>query len=414
MLIIWRAELGSTRIEMDSKTLAVPVKARGASGLAILALLTTFAGVGLLIDRPKGSILEWLGVPFIVLGGAIFAWAVWPFHPSDLETNTLANRLLRWLTWDGKLVRSFPAIGVGMALADISYNLALSATPALQTEDTIVLLTASALIAYEFVPKRFARERDFALIFFLALTVILVLPLLIARLYYEDFEKSVDLYSWVALAPETGTILSVLGVANSVHPVAGYTAPGLTFTPKQIGVPVTIVITTACSGIYSFGIFAAAFAAFVLTEYDRPSSRLWAMLACGFLTAYVANVLRMVLIVLVGYYTDTAQTELQNLLIAHSYAGWIIFLGWIALFWGPLLKFLSPPLTSSDGTPGFPRKPVKESLCGICHQALTPAIPALRCECGEFHHRTCGDSAGRCPSCGRPSETWNALVPSSL
>src|SRR5256712_6619175 len=166
MLIIWRAELGSTRIEMDSKTLAVPVKARGASGLAILALLTTFAGVGLLIDRPKGSIPEWLGIPFIVLGGAIFAWAVWPFHPSDLETNTLANRLLRWLTWDGKLVRSFPAIGVGMALADISYNLALSATPALQTEDTIVLLTASAFIAYEFVPKRFARERDFALIFF--------------------------------------------------------------------------------------------------------------------------------------------------------------------------------------------------------------------------------------------------------
>jgi len=61
---------------MDSKTLAVPMKARGDSGLANLAIQSNFAGVGLLIVRPMGSILEWLGVPLLVLGRAIFVGAV--------------------------------------------------------------------------------------------------------------------------------------------------------------------------------------------------------------------------------------------------------------------------------------------------------------------------------------------------
>ena len=62
-----------------------------------------------------------------------------------------------------------------------------------------------------------------------------------------------------------------------------------------------------------------AFIAFVLTEYDRPSGGMLLLLGLGLLTAYVANVLRMVVIVLIGYYTDTAETDLQNMLVAHSY-----------------------------------------------------------------------------------------------
>src|SRR5205807_7419955 len=103
---------------------------------------------------------------------------------------------------------------------------------------------------------------------------------------------------------------------------------------------VTVVITTACSGIYSFAIFASAFLAFVLTEYNRLTRRIWLLLALGLISSYVANVLRMVVIVLVGYYADSGQADLQDMLIAHSYAGWIIFLAWIALFWGAAFKFL--------------------------------------------------------------------------
>ncbi|TLZ67417.1 MAG: hypothetical protein E6K09_06125 [Methanobacteriota archaeon] len=376
-----------------------------------IALITTFAGVGLLIDRPKGSILEWLGIPFLILGGAVFAWAVWPTGQVPVQSApNLANRLLHWLTWDGRLVKLFPAIGVAIVIADLSFNLLLSATPALLTEDIIVLLAAFVLMAYGFVPPRYARERDFVLMFFIALNAILVAPLLVARAYYADFERSVDLYSWAALAPETGAVLSVLGVPNSVHAVPGATAPGLTFTPRNLAVQVTIVITTSCSGIYSFGIFASAFAAFVLTEYERPSKRMWVLLGLGLLASYAANVLRMVVIVLIGYYTDTAATDLQNMLIAHSYAGWLIFLGWIALFWSVAFKLMPLERSASTAAPSEGRLTHAELRCGICSEALTPVIPATRCACGSYYHRNCLATAQRCPACGRSFRVDGALV----
>src|SRR5438093_11766088 len=283
--------------------------------MILLALVSTFAGMGLVIDRPKGTIFEWLAVPLLAAGGTGFAWAGWPQTAVGLDRPTsLASRLLRRVTFDGRLVRLFPAIGVGIVLADLAYNFTLSATPALQTEDTIVLLAAATLLGYGFVPARFARERDFVLVFFLCLNAILVVPLLVARAYYTDFERSVDLYSWVALAPQTSAVLNLLGVINMVHPVAGSTAPGLTFQPPSLGIQVTVVITTACSGIYSFGIFASAFVAFVLAEYDRLTRRIWLLLALGLMSSYIANVLRMVVLVLVGYCADSVSPDPHNML----------------------------------------------------------------------------------------------------
>jgi len=367
----------------------------------LTALLTTSAGVGLIIDRPKGTILEWLAIPFLVCGGALLTWAVWPLTSGLGESSpSLATRLLRRLTVDGRFVRFFPPFGIALIVLDLAYNWAVSASPTIQTEDTIVLLAAVTLLAYCFVPSRFARERDFVLLFFVFLNAILVVPLLIARLYYADLERSVDLYSWVALAPQTSTVLNLIGVRNQLHSVAGSTAPGLTFIPEHIGTQVTVIITTSCSGIYSFGIFAAAFVSFVLTEYQSLGRRIWLLLGLGFIAAYAANVLRMVVIILVGYYTDTAVTDLQNMLIAHSYAGWLIFLGWISVFWGSLFKVLP-----GNGEQVHRIKSVDEGRpstnCQACGRALSPAIPATRCVCGSYFHLVCVEARNTCPGCGR-------------
>jgi archaeosortase C (PEF-CTERM variant) len=372
--------------------------------MILLALLTTFAGAALLIDRPKGSVLEWFALPLLLAGGGIFVWAVWPSKETLAETpNYLASRLLWRLGWNGRLIPFFPVIGIALILADVVYNLTLSATPAFQTEDTIALLAAVTLAGYNFVPPSFSRERDFALLFFICVNAILVVPLLVARAYYADFDRSVDIYSWVALAPQTSAVLSVLGVANSVHAVQGSTAPGLTFSPQHVAGQVTLVITTSCSGIYSFGIFASAFVAFVLTEHEKASRQVWMLLAVGIATAYVANVLRMVVIVLVGYYTDSVETDLQNMLIAHSYAGWLIFLGWITLFWGVVLKVL--PVHQPDFREAQrPFHGDRRTNCALCGDQLTVAIPALRCSCGNYYHEACIRRASGCPSCGKVPE----------
>jgi exosortase/archaeosortase family protein len=306
----------------------------------------------------------------------------------------------------------FPIAGVGIIAADLAYNFLLSSSPDLLTEDVLVLVTATVLLAYYFVPPAFRRERDFALIFCLILDVLLVAPLLVLRFIARSADVSVDVYSWTALAPELSSILSFLGVANSVHAVAGFTAPGLTFTPVKMSVPVTLVISTSCSGIYSFGIFASAFVAFILTEYETPSRRLWLLLVFGFLASYVANLLRMVIIVLVGYYTDSAQSDLQNLLLAHSYAGWVIFLGWLALFWGLLFR-LEPPDRKLGNMGSNSMSDLAHSsrshCCDICGERLSPVIEATRCTCGGIYHQRCLSAAHKCPSCQRQvtlAEAW--------
>jgi len=393
----------------------VAVLQRHRRAMILAALMSTFAGTALVLNPPERTFLAWLGIPLVAGGAAMFVWIVWPAGMRFPEAPpSLASRIIRWATWNGRLLRLFPMLGVVILAADLLYNLKLSATPALQTEDTIAILAASVLIGYSLAPPRFSRERDFVLLFFVWLNAILVVPLLIARIYYADFEASVDVYSWVALAPQTGAVLSLLGVANSVHAVAGSTAPGLTYTPQRLSIQVTVVITTACSGIYSFGIFASAFLAFVLTEYQRMSRRVWMLLGLGLLTAYVANVLRMVVIVLTGFYTDSAETDLQNMLIAHSYAGWIIFLAWLALFWSVILKFL--PIekpTQAKGT--STNKPSHRGIrCTSCHGALTPAISATRCACGAYYHTECVQAAEHCLQCERPVRALSATASQGL
>ncbi len=370
--------------------------------ISFLALVTTFAGVALVIDQPKGTPLEWLAPPLLIGGGSAFAWASLPRPISDSRSGaSISSRLLRRITWQGRLVSFFPVIAIAIVLSDLVYNLALSATPALQTEDIIVLLAAATLLVYPFVPARLARERDFVMLFFICLNAILVVPLLAARIYAADFERSVDGYSWVALAPQTSAVLSFLGIANSVHAVTGSTAPGLTFVPQHFPVQVTVVITTACSGIYSFAIFASAFLAFILTEYEQMSRKIWLLLGMGFLTSYIANILRMVVIVLVGYYTDTAESDLQNMLIAHSYAGWLIFLGWLGLFWVGLFRLLPQGVGITRGAPASPPRATGAARCGVCLSALTPIVAAIRCSCGSVFHRRCLVGVERCPTCGR-------------
>jgi len=378
---------------------------RHATASVLSALLLAFAGFDLLLNPSAESRINLIGLPFLVGGLAVFALLLRsaPSGAPAEPRRTLASRFLARVTLGGRAVRWFPAIAIAVIAADLAYNARVPGAISLGWEDTAVLLFAAGLFAYPFVPSRFGREGDFVLAFLTALILILVVPLLLARLYYNDFERSVDIYSWTLLAPQTAWVLNLLGVQASVGPFPGANAPALTFVSKS-GTPLTVIITTACSGIYSFGIFASAFVAFVLTEYERFEPKVLGLLAIGFATSYVANVLRMVLIVLIGAYSSSPEASVQNLLIAHSNLGWIIFLGWISLFWGIVFRFYvrrpAPEPTVAPRKHGV--------LCGICADALTPALPGYRCECGKFYHVACAATVEECPRCHRPMKVSDA------
>ena len=371
--------------------------------VSVLAgLLLVFAGVDLLFNPPKGQFIEFFGIPFLVAGLAVLALV---FRRRDAFVagevrRTLGSRLIDRLTFGRRIVPFLPAAAIAIITMDLAYNLLVFGGLSIGTEDTAVLLFAAALFVYPLVPAGFGRERDFVLLFMGVFIAILVVPLLLARLYYQDLERSVDIYSWTALAPQTAWTLNLLGVPARVEAFPWTTAPGVTFA-TQSGAQLTVIITTACSGIYSFGIFASAFVAFVLTEYERFEPRVFVLLGLGFATAYVANVLRMVMIVLFGVYSATPEASLQNMLVAHSNLGWIIFLGWISLFWAIVFKFV----VRRPGPAPKPEPRKRGVLCGICEDVLTPALPGYRCECGKFYHVACAVTVEECSKCHRPMRT---------
>ncbi len=356
--------------------------------------LIFLAGLDLVWNPPKDAGLEYLvlGMFFLVLGFVFLVLLLVPKERLRIQVRegNLATALLNFLTAGGRLKPFFPVFGIVLILLDVLYNLYLSPAPELLTHDTVVILFGVVMLAYNFIPSRFERERDFVFLFFACLIVILVIPLLLARLFAAKIDDSVGMYSAYLLVPEVSGILNILGIRSSVDWLT------ITFTTQSQD-QISVYISTACSGIYSFSIFSSAFLAFVLTEYDRIDRRVGLLMGLGIFTAYVANILRMVVIVLVGYYTYTPEEGLQAMLVAHSNAGWIIFLVWIGLFWFLMYRYLIRSTeTDEETTEG---KPV--TSCGICGEMMKVDIPGTRCECGVFLHLECLQQSGNCPSCGK-------------
>lgn len=381
--------------------------------LVVVALVFVLAGVDLLLNRPKNPSEQWFSIPLLALGFLILGLIFWPTAKPGPRprADTLAHRFLWSVTWRGRLVPMFPVIGLALILADLAFNRFVSSTPALLNHDIAILLFAVALVAYRFVPQRYETERDFVLLLLLTLFLILVVPLAILRIVVADPTASVDAYSAFALAPQTSALLGLVGVPNSLvyHPGDG--TPGLSFVTVT-GLPVLVYITSACSGVYSFAIFSSAFTAYVMTEQRRMTPRVVLFFALGVALAYVANILRMVVIVLIGYHYDNPDTGIQALLVAHSNAGWIIFLAWILLFWLLLFRFLPRELKTEESvdTPAVvPRR--RGAFCASCAIVLTPAIPATRCVCGKLYHRECLETEGRCLNCKTPSPSAIAPEP---
>ena len=370
----------------------------------LIAILLLFAGVDLLINPPKRLNAVALALVFLAAGFFLFAVIFWPLEEFVLlkEKKNLAEFIIELITLKGRLKPYLPLIGGVAVASDLLYNYYFSPQPALMTHDTVAILFGLTLIAYNFVPERFAWERDFVMLFSLFLFLILVLPVLIIRAASLNVDEGVSWYSALFLAPEVAAILSLIGIPTT------YDWININFTTSK-GLHVTLQITTSCSGIYSLSIFVSAFVAFVFNQFKKVDRRVGLLLLLGVFTAYLANLLRMVVIVVIGYLYDAPEEGMKALLVAHSQAGWIIFLLWIALFWFIVYKFFMKEEERAERTTRQP----KGARCIICGSFLSPAIAASRCECGSYYHLDCIEPGSKCPSCSRPLGRADSSVPAT-
>jgi exosortase/archaeosortase family protein len=289
----------------------------------------------------------------------------------------LSNRLIAKLTLRGRLIPYLWIIGLILIAADIALNAFIQKSE-IGGNDMIVLFFGVSLIIYDPPPwmrfgtylKKYTREKDFIVVFLGLLVLILVLPMYVNALLTGNtqgssgFDRSTDSVVFALLTAPLSGILSILGVENSA------TGAILTFEMANGGSG-TVEIAAVCAGIYSFGIFLSAFIAFVLSEYSRLTRQIGILLVIGAALTYLANLLRMTLIVLAGYYNgfgDGNDPAPFTLLWTHKYAGELIFISWVAVFWWFSFRYLA----SDPGEEPRKEKPVKND-----HKTSSPvAEPA--------------------------------------
>ncbi|MDH4123370.1 MAG: exosortase/archaeosortase family protein, partial [Thermoplasmata archaeon] len=170
------------------------------------------------------------------------------------------------------------------------------------------------------------------------LIIILVLPLWIDTLLSAG-EQGIEVQGEIVnvlLARPLGGILTILGIENTVE------GPYIEFIMANGSIG-SVGIAASCAGIYSLGIFLSAYIAFILSEFSSFTRRIGILLIVGIAFTYLANLLRMTIIIIAGYYNGIGyglDPEPFTLLWTHKYIGEIIFIFWVAIFWWLAFNYL--------------------------------------------------------------------------
>jgi len=332
-----------------------------------VALVVLFEGLS--ISLLISAVPRWVGLALVLAGGYTLVRLLRE-RPGDLPgTESIASHFLERVTLGGRLTVLFPVVGAALIVVDLVANY-IYFNGRLGSNDFVILTLGAVYLGYNYVPANYERERDFAFIFLNVLTLLLVVPVTIYNLATGSATSDTDTLAEsrivnMFLARPLDNLLSLLGY--EVWADGG----SLYYQDLEAGRTSVVSIASGCSGIYSATIFIAAFLAWVATEYQVFDRLVGLLLALGILTAYLANLLRMAIIVLVGhYYGGDALTW------AHANVGWMIFLGWVGAFWWLLFAYLVEPGPARVPLPGpLPEQGPDEH--GLEPQTMPEEEPAL-------------------------------------
>lgn len=142
---------------------------------------------------------------------------------------------------------------------------------------------------------------------------------------YEVFLRNED---WITaplipfITQTTTTILYLLGI-NSV------TTGNVISFMSQAGSPIYLSVVSDCTGIWSLGTFTVA-VIIVVSSFPAGITKMnivW--IAIGYLGTFLANIIRIIAIILSGYYYGPSGVMEQ----VHIHIGWIVFSLWMVIFW---------------------------------------------------------------------------------
>jgi exosortase/archaeosortase family protein len=98
---------------------------------------------------------------------------------------------------------------------------------------------------------------------------------------------------------------------------------------SQTGDPIYLSIVSDCTGIWSLGTFTIT-VIIVLSSFPKSiSKKSMIIIGIGYLGTFCANIIRILVISLSGYYFGPAGVIEQ----VHVHIGWIVFSAWLIIFW---------------------------------------------------------------------------------
>jgi len=199
----------------------------------------------------------------------------------------------------------------------------------------LIIIFSIILLLSGNIPENYQKEYDFIFLFIFLLLLFFVIPEVSYKIYTESYglnsegwidnEKAVNIFLAVPLV----NILDVLGfTASAEGDIIFYED---TVSQTFVG----LKIAQSCSGIESTIIFISAFISYSIIDYKSYRLNIFPLTLVGILVAYLSNLLRMTVIIIVGHYYGG-----DALSWTHTNIGWIIFMIWVALFWLIMEKFV--------------------------------------------------------------------------
>ena len=193
----------------------------------------------------------------------------------------------------------------------------------------MVLLLGVILILYKDYHLSYQKESYFLLMFMSFNILFWIIPELIYKIYTDNLGHNVE-DGWLSNDQVTQSFLAVplVKILNLFGYYSFSSEGNISFVNLEADLLVTVSVAESCSGIYSVIIFLSCFTAYILSEKYKLSIELFTIFVIGILISYLANLFRMMTIILTGHYYD-----LDTMLLVHEYIGWIIFSIWIFFFW---------------------------------------------------------------------------------
>ena len=210
----------------------------------------------------------------------------------------------------------FRRISVVLILVMILYEYYSSFT--ISSNNLLVLILSLSFYFYDFVPNNYSQERDVFFLFLIFVSFFTLFPLLLNKfllakvgfLLSTDNEYLVEIF----LGTPLYKILDLLGFNVALE------SDTIFFEDNQSGLFTGVKIAKSCSGIVSIQIFTSLILSYVVSIYKKFDFLSVVIVFLAIAIAFVSNLVRMVIIVIVGHYQGV-----DAMLWVHEYLGWFLF-----------------------------------------------------------------------------------------